>query len=364
MASHNLTPKQFRALRELVAAHRAGDTGEFALIDVMSRPATVEIEGSEREVPASKFDLLALERAGFVILEDRNGVLFGQLQQQAFDAVDEGVEPVTTGEDRFSRRYGYLPGDAEITIREDAPESLRAKVIAEARTAGVSGSKLYQMIAGFMGKQQYMSDWSDVWYETQQLIDAAHWPVVYDLAEAITVHLRQIDPVKADRLEAALNAHFREAGIGWQLIDGKIQTRGPEAFEVTVRGAETKLTEAGLPTASQEIREALLDLSKRPEPDLTGAIHHGVGALECVAREACGNINLTLGGIAKQHPQLFPGTLLTAVEKVWGYASETGRHIREGGKPDRTDVEFVVGLAATVATYLAAKLKQPGGGTA
>jgi hypothetical protein len=76
-----------------------------------------------------------------------------------------------------------------------------------------------------------------------------------------------------------------------------------------------------------------------------------------VARAACGAPKLTLGQIVKQHPNLFPGTLATAVEKVWGYASEEGRHIREGGRPDRTDVELVVGLAATVATYLTAKLK-------
>ena len=42
----------------------------------------------------------------------------------------------------------------------------------------------------------------------------------------------------------------------------------------------------------------------------------------------------------------------TAVGKDWGYASEMGRHIREGREPERKEVELIVGLAATVATYL------------
>jgi hypothetical protein len=41
-----------------------------------------------------------------------------------------------------------------------------------------------------------------------------------------------------------------------------------------------------------------------------------------------------------------------SVAKAWGYASEMARHIREGRKPERKDVELIVGLAATVATYL------------
>ena len=35
-----------------------------------------------------------------------------------------------------------------------------------------------------------------------------------------------------------------------------------------------------------------------------------------------------------------------------GFVSETARQIREGRKPERREVELVVGLAATVTTYL------------
>jgi len=42
----------------------------------------------------------------------------------------------------------------------------------------------------------------------------------------------------------------------------------------------------------------------------------------------------------------------TAVEKAWGFASEMGRHIREGRQPDRKEAELIVGLAVTISTYL------------
>jgi len=46
----------------------------------------------------------------------------------------------------------------------------------------------------------------------------------------------------------------------------------------------TVLETAKLETAKTEIREALNDLSRRPTPDITGAIQHSLACLECVAR--------------------------------------------------------------------------------
>jgi hypothetical protein len=63
-------------------------------------------------------------------------------------------------------------------------------------------------------------------------------------------------------------------------------------------------------------------------------------------------LSATLGDILKRHPALIPKPLDTAVEKAWGYASQMGRHIQEGRKPERKEVELIVGMAATVATYL------------
>jgi hypothetical protein len=63
----------------------------------------------------------------------------------------------------------------------------------------------------------------------------------------------------------------------------------------------------------------------------------------------------TLGALIKRHPGLIPKPLDAAVEKAWGYASERARHIQEGNEPIREEAELIVGIAATVATYLARK---------
>jgi hypothetical protein len=258
--------------------------------------------------------------------------------------------------ERFSRRHGYTLPDAEITIREDAPGGLRATLL-DAAGRHLSPKECRAIICRAVHELPDRNNWSDgnVWEEAQRLVEDAEWPHVYDIIEMMYARLAEREPGAARAFEGEINAYFRETGIGWQLIDGKIETRGTETFETTVRGSERTLAEARLPTASQEIREALNDLSRRPVPDLTGALQHGMAALECAAREACGESQLTLGDIVKKYPALFPKPLDVSVEKAWGFASERGRHLKEGQQLDRVEVEYVVGLAATVATYLASK---------
>ena len=82
--------------------------------------------------------------------------------------------------------------------------------------------------------------------------------------------------VRRDRsdkyFEAAVNRFFKHHGIGWQLVNGEIVTRGEEAFETTVNTARAEPEQAGRPTAARRIHEALQDLSRRPEADYVGAI--------------------------------------------------------------------------------------------
>jgi hypothetical protein len=88
-----------------------------------------------------------------------------------------------------------------------------------------------------------------------------------------------------------------------------------------------------------------------PTPDLTGAVQHAMAALECVARTATRDPNPTLGTLLKKHPGLVPTPLDVALEKVWVYALNIGRHLKEGHPPTREKAELVVGVATVVATY-------------
>lgn len=195
-------------------------------------------------------------------------------------------------------------------------------------------------------------------------MDGCEWYFVYDIIEAAYRHLAaearrgsasRERPPRPDLFEQEVNAVFRRDGIGWQLVDGEVQIRGTEAFEDTMHQANAVLGEAGRPTAAREIHQALSDLSRRPDPDVTGALQHGLAALECVMRDVCGDPRATLGALLSRNRGLVPAPLDQAIEKIWGFASEQGRHVREGREPELDEAELAVHVAAAVAVYLTKK---------
>ena len=264
--------------------------------------------------------------------------------------------------ERFSRRYRYGPEEREISIRDDAPYEIRAAILKIAEgELGLSPGFLRDVLCTVLRKVPDRSHWSsypNIWEECQQLIEGCPWYKVYDFVEAVYRQLAESgDASRAERWEALINEYFVEAGVGWRLTDGQLESRGPEAFEASVDTARAALESASLPTARQEIHEALRDLSRRPGPDLTGAVQHAMAALECTAREAIGDPRATLGEIIKRYPDVLPKPLDDALSKMWGYASEMARHIREGRTPSRAEAELVVGVAASACAYLSSRIR-------
>lgn len=260
---------------------------------------------------------------------------------------------------RFSKRHGHGRQGKEITIREDAPIRLREWLIQTAYALGFSPGPLRVLICRVLRRLPDQNNWSEypnIAGEVQELVLTCDWFQVYDIIEELFSTLQQRDPAIAQQFQEEINEFFRAEGIGWQLIDGLIETRGDESFEASARTAISTLIDAGRSTASQEMHEALKDLSRRPAADITGAIQHSMVALECVAREISGDKTSTLGKIISDNPHLIPKPLDVSVEKAWGFASEMGRHVREGRTPSREDAELIVGLSAVVATYLVRKL--------
>ncbi|AHG43474.1 hypothetical protein N018_01245 [Pseudomonas syringae CC1557] len=82
-----------------------------------------------------------------------------------------------------------------------------------------------------------------------------------------------------------------------------------------------------------------------------------MASLECVARQVTGDQQATLGKIMNDCRTLIPAPLDQAVIKTWAYASEFGRHIQEVREPSFEDAELVVGLCASVSSYLIKKSK-------
>lgn len=264
--------------------------------------------------------------------------------------------------DSFSRRNRYAGAGKEITVREDAPEGLRVTVLETARELGWGPSSQRNIVCRVLRVRPDPGNWSEfpnVWGEVQDLVYGCDWFKVYDIIESYHAAMVENDEKRgetdAEKFADEINAYFVEEGIGWQLVDGKIVTRGAEAFEKIVRDADKALKKSGRPTAAGHIHEALQDLSRRPKPDLAGAIYHGMGALEAVARDLTGDAKATLGEAIKRNPELLPKPLDTALSQVWDYASNEARHVEEGREPEREEAELVVGLAAVVATYLTKK---------
>ena len=261
----------------------------------------------------------------------------------------------------FSKRYGHSSQEREITIREDAPREFREAILQICISIGLTPGTIREITCRVLKRLPDKDNWSsypNIWNEVQGLIMTCEWFRVYDIVEAIYATLSLGDSSQSEMFQQEINQSILELGIGWQIIDGIIQTRGPELFESSVHIARTALESSGKKTASRELHEALLDLSRRPQPDLTGAIHHAMAALECIARDVCEDPKATLGDIMKKYPHLMPNPLNDVISKSWGYASETGRHLREGREPKREEAELVVGLSATCVTYLVNKLSQ------
>lgn len=264
----------------------------------------------------------------------------------------------------FSKRHGFQRDEPEIAVIRDAPADLRAIFVDIAYESGLSPHPLRDIVCRVLRVREDPDNWSaypNVDSEIRRHLDACEWFEVYDVIEATYDHLlhhgRPIGysiptAYNPQYFSEELNAFFRRRGIGWQLVDGEIQVRGQEAFQLAVATSAGVLKAANRATASRELQEALRDLSKRPEPDLTGSIHHAMAALECVMRDACGDPGATLGTLLARHRGVIPPPLDQAVEKMWGFASDRGRHLREGQELHHADVALIVHTAAAVAAYL------------
>lgn len=262
-----------------------------------------------------------------------------------------------TNIERFSKRQGlFVLKEKEITIREDAPESLRGYIKMAYYDLNKNPSDLRAITTRVLRIPPDHNNWSEfpnIDYEVGEHLESCDWYLVYDIIETI---IQKLNPQERETFTNEINEYFISNGIGWKIENGLIETRGDEVFETAVKTVVSVLEEAKLETAKTEIREALNDLSRRPIPDITGAIQHSLACLECVAREATGDSKSTLGDLMKKFPGVIPTPLDQAVTKIWGFTSEQGRHLREGQAPEYLEAELVVEVTAAIATYLGKKL--------
>ncbi|MBP2515371.1 hypothetical protein [Sphingomonas sp. PvP018] len=253
----------------------------------------------------------------------------------------------------FSDRFGYQAPEAEITIREDAPTAVRDGILMTGYGAELGPGVMRDILCQVLLRRPNQNNWSasNVECEVSGLIDQAPWYRVYDFAERLYAEIgtRDFTGTQQARFEAQLNQLFRERGVGWEMKHGTLIARGSEAFALATGHATEVMRQHGAPTAANEVHEALRDISRRPHADVTGAIQHAMAALECVAREVGGTTD-TLGPAIRRLN--LPAPLDQAVEKLWGFTSQQGRHILEGRQPQFEEAELVVTAASALSVYL------------
>ncbi|WGS54425.1 hypothetical protein LFL96_25775 [Paraburkholderia sp. D15] len=253
---------------------------------------------------------------------------------------------------KFSERNGFAQiHAAPITARLEASKELRGVVVNSALDSGFKHDKLRELLCRMLQKRPDSNNWSpgNVESEVRGLLDDAHWYEVYDFIELLgSLHGFQQEKFRQD-----INRYFLVNGVGWSLDhNGQVVYRGEEGFDRVVADAHATEKAHGHMTASRELHEAIMDLSRRPVPDTTGAVQHAMASLECVAREITGETKLTLGEWVKANRARIGSPLDKAIESMWGFTSNRGRHLSEGGEPSAEEAELIVGFAAALGAYL------------
>ncbi|MFA5704384.1 MAG: hypothetical protein WC982_12820 [Advenella sp.] len=246
--------------------------------------------------------------------------------------------------------------EPEITIRDKAPKELRWFIVEQSKNAGLSSDELRSIICETLLKRPDSNNWSNgnIYNENVNLLDQAEWYQVYDVIEAISEKiLPKFRPKEYLFFEKKLNDYFIDCGIGWKLVNGKLECRNPEALEQTIKTSIEDLKKDEKLTSSNQLHEALKCLSRRPVPNNVGAIFHSFNALEGVVREFSGGSTSALGTMLKNNKEIFPIQLGEAITKLYAFANNEGaRHGKENVVPKLEEAQLVVGICATLSTYL------------
>src|SRR5438552_4921701 len=170
---------------------------------------------------------------------------------------------------KFSQRHGFEQPDAPITIRSEAPGWLRSLVVTLAEESRLPSEVLRRLLCELLLESPDPNNWSprNIEDEVRELLSSAEWFQVFDLIEIVAERIQNSFGDAAAHLFAQkLNEAFRRKGVGWQLVQGRIEIRGEESFEASVRTAITVAQKTGRFVTERELHEALHDLSKRPNP--------------------------------------------------------------------------------------------------
>ena len=253
----------------------------------------------------------------------------------------------------FSVRNDLRTANVPITIRDDAEYSFRIWLISLAKRMGLNVRAILNIICQCTCQGED-GNWGDEYIENEakEKLGNTAWYYVYDVVESLYNYIA--DTSKKQEYESEINAYFQTNGYGWKFENGKVLFRGDEIEERTFVNAVQSL--ATIQTAQSELRLALDDISRRPNADSTGTVQHALASFECFCRQKFGATTSTLGDIIQRNRSSFTPPLDQAIDKLWGFASNHGRHIQNGGGATFEEAEFVLNICASLVVYLSKTL--------
>ena len=168
--------------------------------------------------------------------------------------------------------------EIEITVRNDAPPVLRQQILPILEECGMGLRDIRTLVCRKCMVEENPNNWGENDFmrdEIKGILEKCPWYYVYDVVEG--GYEKIVNRNKKEEYHKKVNELFSATGIGWKLNQGILEVRGDKGFEVLLKQCEVKLGNEGLKKSSNEIKEALRDISRRPDPDITGAISRGCG---------------------------------------------------------------------------------------
>ena len=261
----------------------------------------------------------------------------------------------------FSKRLGLRGKAVPVSIRNDAPEEMRRLIIMIAQRVGLSDNEIRATICDTLPPDPETYEWLQQpldWEDEYWPINDCEWHFVYDIIEGLIRRIAANSKLGGEyalHFSSKTNEYLLQEGIGWEIRDGRVIARGSDAFQASIDDAVSDAADASMPDAAGALSSALNALSSRPDPDLTGAISHASAALEAVSNEVAGTNEKSLGKIIELLE--LPRPLDQAIDKMYGFASQHGRHFKEGRQPTFEDAQLVVHVASAAVTYLLARAR-------
>ena len=183
----------------------------------------------------------------------------------------------------------------------------------------------------------------------------------YDMCRFLIAHGSQ-----GREIAAAIQRQLDTHNIGCQLVDGKfVPALSREEAEEVGRALTVPF-----PKARTHMEKAVSHFRNRERPDYANTVKEAISAVESLVKEWTGKKDVRSGlrqlardEILRRDPQASGegsgkrGSLVAALENVWGFATKTSRHGLKSGEsePDSAEAGLILAVCASFVNYMTAR---------